>query len=282
MLQKLGASITCEPENEVDGTRIDFWARFPDRTVAVEATSPVFNEDTANTARDRNRLTDFVEECEPAGWRVAVVRLPNIGPAGSMKRFKAEVERMLDIPPPVKGEEKRELRRKLPEGEIRLNLLAQTVFGRKDGMKKVVHEAPLTIVKDDSEQVIRDAVKGKYRQAKNVEVPVLIAVDGKGLLTRLEDFDMALFGHYRHHLDESVSYKADGIFARKGQEPTIAGVLAFTEVGVLRCGEPVLYLHPRFSGELPDALRQLELRNLIPGRSGIKVSQSHNRGFLRL
>lgn len=63
-----------------------------------------------------------------------------------------------------------------------------------------MHEAPVSIAKDDSEQVIRDAVKGKYPQARNVEVPVLVAVDAKGLLTRLEDFDMALFGHYWHHL----------------------------------------------------------------------------------
>jgi hypothetical protein len=282
MLQELGASITCEPENEVDGTKIDVWALFLDHAVAVEATSPVFNKDTASTARDRNRLTDFVEECEPAGWRVAVVGLPDIGPAGSMKRFKAEVKRMLDVPPPAEGEEKRILSRKLPEGEIRLNLLAQTVFGRKDGMKKVVHEAPLSIVGDDSEQVIRDAVKDKYRQAKNMEVPVLVAVDGKGLLTRLEDFDMALFGHYRLHPDNSTSFKVDGIFARKGQEPTIAGVLAFTEVGVSRCIEPVLYIHPRFSGELPAALRQLEQRRLVPNRSGLEVPKSSNRGFLRL
>jgi hypothetical protein len=189
---------------------------------------------------------------------------------------------MLDVPPPAGGEEKRKLHRELPEGEIRLNLLAQTSFGRKDGMKKVVHEAPLSIVKDDSEQVIRDAVKDKYRQAKNVEVPVLVAVDAKGLLTRLEDFDMALIGHYRPHLDKPTSFKADGIFARKGQEPTIAGVLAFTEVGVSRCSKPVLYIHPRFSGELPDALRQLEQRRLVPDRSGLEVSKPYNRGFLRL
>ena len=279
MLQELGASITCEPENEVDGTRIDFWAQFSDHAVAVEAISPLFNKSAAITVRDRNRLTDFVEECEPAGWRVAVVGLPDIGPAGSMKRFKAEVERMLDVPPPLEGEQKRKLSRNLPEGEIRLNLLAQAVFGRNDGMKKVAHEAPLSIAKDDSELVIRDAVRGKYYQARNVEVPVLVAVDAKGLLTRLEDFDMALFGHYRYHLDESTSFKADGIFARKGQEPTIAGVLAFTEIGVSRISEPSLYIHPRFSGDLPDALRQLEQRRLMPDRSGVEVSEPHNRGF---
>lgn len=144
-----------------------------------------------------------------------------------------------------------------------------------------MYEAPVSIAKDDSEQVIRDAVKGKYPQARNVEVPVLVAVDAKGLLTLLEYFDMALFGHYWHHLDESTSSKADGIFARKGQEPTIAGVLAFTEIGVSRISGPSLYVHPRFSGDLPYALRQLEQRRLMPGRSGVEISVPHNRGFFR-
>ena len=45
MLQELGAFITCEPDKEVDETKIDFVARFPDHTIAVEAISPVFNKD---------------------------------------------------------------------------------------------------------------------------------------------------------------------------------------------------------------------------------------------
>lgn len=110
MLQELGASITCEPENEVDRTKIDFVAQFPDHAVTVEATSPIFtNKDAAKTARDRNRLTDFVEECVPAGWGVTIVSLPDIGPAGSTRQFKAAVKRMLDVPPPAEGEEKHEL-----------------------------------------------------------------------------------------------------------------------------------------------------------------------------
>ena len=279
MLQELGASITCEPENEVDGTKIDFLARFADHTIAVEATSPVFAKDTAETARDRNRLTDFIEEYVPAGWGVAIVGLPDIGPAGSMKQFKAAVKRMLDVPPPTEGEEKRELSWEIPQGEIRLNLLAKTAFGLKEEAR-LVHEAPLSVV-NNSERQIRQAVKRKYRQARNVETPVLVTVKAEGFFRSLEDFDRALFGHYRVRLDQSMSFKADGVLAwEKEGEPTIAGVLAFTEVGHLRCSEPVLYVHPRFSEDLPDALRQLEQRKLLADRSGIEGSEPRNRGFL--
>jgi hypothetical protein len=62
-----------------------------------------------------------------------------------------------------------------------------------------------------------------------VETPVLVAVKVEGFFRSLEDFDRALFGHYRVHLDKSTSFKADVVLAREKQgEPTIAGVLAFT------------------------------------------------------
>jgi hypothetical protein len=43
-------------------------------------------------------------------------------------------------------------------------------------------------------------------------------------------------------------------------EPTISGVLAFPEVGFLRCADPVLWVHPRFEGMFPQALNDLETR----------------------
>jgi hypothetical protein len=280
MLQELGASIIYEPENEVDETKIDFLAEFPDYPVAVEAICPVFNKDTAETARNRNRLTDFVERSQPEGWRVAIAGLPNIGPAGSIRQFKAAVKQMLDVPPPARGEEKRELSCKIPEGEIRLNLRAETTVSRKKGTKNVGHEAPLSLV-NEAEGVIRNKVKDKYRQAKNVEVPVLVAVQADKFFERLQDFDMALFGHYHLRLDESMSFKANGLFScAKEGEPTIAGVLAFTQVGMLRCSEPIIYVHPRFSGNLPDALCQLEQRKLTSCRSGIQSLEARKRGFL--
>jgi hypothetical protein len=138
---------------------------------------------------------------------------------------------------------------------------------------------------DDSKRVIRDAVEGKRRQSRNVPVPVLVAVDAKGIVTRLEDFDMALFGHSVAHMDQygnqyARSFRADGLFTKGEGEPTISGVLAFTEVGFLRCSEPVLYLHPRFEGHLPDALLQLERRTL--SADGVSVRQQQSRGFLEV
>ncbi len=273
-LQVLDGTITsCEPENPVDGTKIDFMTRFPNHEVGVEATSPLFDREMGETAKDHAPLIGVVEELIPPGWAVAVSSLPDLGPSDSKKALKAAVKQMLDVPLPVPGEGERQVSRELPEGEIRLTLFSKTAHRLRESTK-IVWEAPMTTI-DDSKRVIRDAVEGKRRQARNVAVPVLVAVDAKGIVSRLEDFDMALFGS-----QQAPSFQAAGLFAKGEGEPTISGVLAFTEVGFLRCSEPVLYLHPRFKGSLPDGLLQLECRTLTA--DGISVQEARSQGFLEV
>lgn len=283
-LQALEGTIAaCEPENPVDGTKIDFMVRFPDYEVGVEATSPWFDRVISGATKDYVSLIETVEAFVPPGWAVGINSLPGLGPSDSKKPFKSAVKQMLNVPPPLPGEEVREVRRELSEGEIRLRLFSKVAHGLREETK-IVWEAPMTTI-DDSKRVVRDAVKGKRRQARNVAVPVLVAVDAKGIVSRVEDFDMALFGHSVAHMDQfgnqyATSFRADGLFARGEGEPTISGVLAFTEVGFLRCSEPVLYLHPRFEGHLPEALLQLERRTL--SADGVRVEEARSRGFLEV
>jgi hypothetical protein len=192
-LQMLGASITCEPENPVDGTKIDFMARVSNYEIGVEATSPLFDRETGETAKNNATLIESIEDLVPSGWAVGIGSLPDLGPSDSKKPFKSAVRQMLDVLPPAPGEGNQEVLRELPEGEIRLTLFPKAAMGLREDTR-IVWEAPLTTI-DDSKRVIRDAVEGKRRQARNVAAPVLVAVDGKGIVTRLEDFDMALFGH---------------------------------------------------------------------------------------
>jgi hypothetical protein len=278
-----GTIISCEPENPVDGTKVDFMVRFPDYEVGVEATSPLFDREMGGTANDHAPLIDAVEESVPSGWAVAIGSLPGLGPSDSKKPFKSAVKEMLDVPSPLPGESEREVRRELPEGEIRLTLFSKAAHGLREETK-IIWEAPMTTI-DDSKRVIRGAVVGKRRQARNVPVPVLVAIDAKGIVTRLEDFDMALFGHSVAQIDRfgnqyATSFQADGLFSKGEGEPTISGVLAFTEIGFLRCSEPVLYLHPRFEGHLPDTLLRLERRTL--SADGVSVREAQSRGFLEV
>lgn len=283
VLQTLGASITCEPENPVDGTKIDFMSRFSDGEVGVEAVSPLFDREMGETAKNYASLIEMIKKNVPPGWAVGIDSLPDLGPSDSKKPFKLAIGQMLDVSPPFSGEGERKVVQELPEGEIRMTM---TLFPKAEsGLReetKLVWEAPITTF-DDSKRVIRDAVEKKRRQARNVTIPVLVAVDAKGIVTRREDFDMALFGHSVAHMDGfgnqfDTSFQADGLFARGEGEPIISGALAFPETGFLRCMEPVLYLHPRFEGHMPDALLQLECRTL--DADGISVREAQSQGFI--
>jgi hypothetical protein len=66
-LQALGGAIAyCEPENSVDGTKVDFIVRFPDHEVGVEATSPLFDREMGGTAKDYAPLIGVIEEKVPS------------------------------------------------------------------------------------------------------------------------------------------------------------------------------------------------------------------------
>jgi len=283
MLQVLGAAITYHAGNVADKTRVDYLAEFPDVAVSVEATSPAFDKEMVIEAKNHVYLLQIVESHVPSGWAVGVDSLPKLGPDDSKRPFKQAVAAMLDIEPPTESSITHQLRRWLPEGEIRLTLLPKTAVNLSEGVKLAWH-APLTTW-DDSVEVIRKALDRKRRQARNVATPVLVALDGTGVATSLEEFDRALFGQYVQHLDpdgqlSEPEFHADGFFAGGSGEPTIAGVLAFLELGWTGTRDPVLYLHPRFQGALPQALLELEHRKLRDGESGIDVVPSQAPGFL--
>ena len=69
-LQVLGADIEVEPDSEA-GTRIDFLARFPDRTISVEAVAPVINAAAGEEAKRRNPLLDVIDSLAPPGGEAA-------------------------------------------------------------------------------------------------------------------------------------------------------------------------------------------------------------------
>jgi hypothetical protein len=62
-------------------------------------------------------------------------------------------------------------------------------------------------------------------------------------------------------LDVSGSeFHADGVFNKGEGDPTWAAVLAFVNVYLGGGVDPVLYLHPRFQGDLPETLTSIERR----------------------
>ena len=76
-------------------------------------------------------------------------------------------------------------------------------------------------------------------------------------------------------------FHRDGLFAGGEGEPTISGVLAFPEVGPLRCDDPVLWVHPRFEGEFPQTLNDLEIRNAPGAESEVRVRHAQKTCLLK-
>lgn len=270
ILQELGATIELEQPNS-EGRRPDFTARFPDETIIVEAVSPVFNSKAGETVKNRNPLSRILESNIPQGWRVAVRKLPNIGPNDSKKEFKRTVKHMLSISPPSEGAEDRELSAEISTGVIHLHLQPGELKSRR-----LMWEAPIGVF-DNSEERIRYAVKRKRSQVRSSLKPVLLAIEASGISTDFEDFDKALFGHtygsynIRRQLEER-KFKPDGAFnIRNNKPPTYAGALAFLYVGFLGGPAPLLFNHPRFMGNLPKSILCLEQRRYDKTSNEIQV-----------
>lgn len=282
-LQVLGADIEVEPDSEA-GTRIDFVARFPDSAVSVEAMAPVFDADAGEAVKRRTPLLEIVESLAPPGWRVMVVELPDLGPDDSKRRFKKAVENLLDTVPPEAGPEPRNLFAELPSGEVHLRVLPKPELV-SPGEPVVVADPALTVF-DNSEQRIRRAIKRKRRQGRNVDTPAILAVHATGISSEFHDFDLALFGRevgFFNAEKRSITrtwFQADGAFNKGSNEPTFAAVLAFVNVNFPGGPDPVLYLHPRFRGNLPASLMSIERRSYDPETKTIVVQPSQKTGFL--
>jgi len=283
-LQVLGAEIDIEPSSEA-GTRIDFLARFSDHTVSVEAVAPVFNADVGKTAARRAPLLEIIESLAPTGWRVMVVELPDIGPSDSRRQFRKTVRQLFKTAPPKSWSGSKDLIAELPSGEVRLRLLPERDPGAPVG-PAVVTEPALSAF-DNSEQRIRRAINRKRRQGRNVATPAILAVHATGISSEFEDFDLALYGR-EVTVAEAETYQivgtrfqADGVFNRGGKEPTFAAVLAFVNVNFPGGPDPVLYLHPRFRGDLPDSLMCIERRSYNSNAETVVVRPSRKTSFLK-
>ena len=150
---------------------------------------------------------------------------------------------------------------------------------------------PVVAAWNISEEKIRKAIKKKRPQGRNVEIPSILAVYAHGISTTFEDFDHTLYGREvgisgtetaSGALAVSGSeFHADGVFNKGEGDPTWAAVLAL--VGVYLGGgvDPVLYLHPRFQGDLPETLTSIERRNYDPVAGSVDMVPSRRPGYMK-
>jgi hypothetical protein len=150
---------------------------------------------------------------------------------------------------------------------------------------------PAVAAWNTSEEKIRKAIKKKRPQGRNVKIPSILAVYVNGISTTFEDFDHALYGREvgvlgtetaTGALDVSRSgFHADGVFNKGEGDPTWAAVLAFVNVYLGGGVDPVLYLHPRFRGDLPETLTSIERRSFDRVDGSANTVPSRRSGFMK-
>lgn len=281
-LQTLGAEIEIEPGGASD-IRLDVLARFPDAIVQIEAVSPVFDGNLGETVKARNPLLDIVESLSPSGVWVKVDRLPSIGLQDSKKPFRRAVQRLLENNTRDVKSEPITVGTRLPQGELRLTLSRKGTNIPEN--TRAVGAEPFLTTFDNSEERIRRAVSRKRRQGRTSEHPAILAVHATGISSSYEEFDRALFGVRVSRVDgrgrEIDSYfEPDGELNKGGGEPTWAAILAFVGARLFGGEDPVLYIHPRFRGKLPDSLFSLQTRWYAPEPGSVRIHPANRRALL--
>jgi hypothetical protein len=216
----------------------------------VDATSPEFLSAYEKSRQHVDPLEKIVHDAVPVAWGVWISELPEIGPAQSKREFKRLVRQLMRIPPPQHERDRRDIEEPFGGGMIRLKLLAASAD------QPAIAGGPWLAYWSDAISRIRRAVKRKRRQVRDSPYPRIVAIDGRFGAT-LHDFDRALFG------DGGDGLGGEFINGR-ASEPVCAGVLAYPEVGLSCPCQPVLYLHPRFTGALPLPFALFERRMVKP------------------
>lgn len=262
-LQELGADIECEPENPIDRSRVDYAATFPEGVVFVEAVSPELDKELGAVLKRESPLTQLIKDNVPPGWAADVKELPKVGPDESKRQVKALLQRKMNMSPPTRDDDEVEVRGSFEQGDLRVILFPQSRYGLSADTK--IAASNLIEYFPNDHAALLGALQRKYRQLRNLDGTCLVALNMFSTTASRDDLDRALFGTSVTQSDRSWNEvrryrRRDGLFAGGAGESTISGVLAFPEVGFLRCSDPVLWVHRRFEGMFPRALNDLETR----------------------
>ncbi len=269
-LQVLGATLSVEPES-TGGTRVDFLAAFPGGTVSVEAMAPVFNGQIGQECKARDQYLNFLDRKAPDGWSIRIWQL-EVGEGGYgefkrlINRWFKEVEHPIANSAPINFTTTWEDVERIG-GVVEIQLIPKRYYS-----DRAVVSDSIVSFSDNTEERIRWAVSNprKKRQARESEAPVLLAVKAPQAMStaNLREFDRALLGgvvpvgRLATEFGRKPWFQMDGEWTKGGDvgEPRVAGLLAFLGVEIAGGRDPLLYVHPRFEGCLPDEIQALEQR----------------------
>ena len=257
-LQLIGAVDLRYEVTGSEGRSVDWTASFADGHVNVEATAPVVNSTIATTLTSARPVVELVVELAPRGWHPIVFSAPVLA-KGDRRRLRQWLTGQFAAMPP-RTADRVELETELTNGRFKIALLAAS----DPDFAPTQVSGPGVGYIDNTSAVVHRAVAGKRVQARGASGPTLAAIYTGGFGDHeLEDFDIALFGRTVEYWGEDRrSFDPSGVFGSGVGPPKLAGALAFAGLGWRGGPDPVLYLHPRFDGQLPRALLDLRLREL--------------------
>jgi hypothetical protein len=259
-IQELGGEFALEQENS-NGSCPDFLVNFGDHQVVIEVVSPRFDCIGDGERINDDPLLKIINENAPQDWSIDIIQLPKIGPQDSKKDFKRAFLQARDNLPAEPEKKWHFINQPIRYGQLHLGF-----FPEKLGHEAIIYSRMYPF--GDAKDIIRQAVKRKRKQVRAEALPVLLAIHGSGYGVTFNDFDCALYGNVytiagREDSVEKSQFKPKGLFLESGKEgkcPTYAGVLAFKRIDIMRKSDPVIYHHPRFTGELPMQLMNFEQR----------------------
>jgi len=262
-IQELDGNFSLEQKNS-SGRRPDFLVNFNEYQLVIEVVSPKFDcEGDSERIKDAP-LLEFINRYSPQGWSIDIIQLPQIGPQDSRKDFKKLFQQACNSLPAEPEKKWYYVNQQIHKDRLHLGF-----FPEKLGHEAIIGSRmyPFGDVKDRKDR-IQQAIKRKRKQVRAETLPVLLAIHGSGYGVTFDDFDRALFGEVFTFIGNSDSvektqFRPNGLFLESGKEggkPTYAGVLAFERIDLTRRSDPVIYHHPRFTGELPMQLKNFEQR----------------------
>jgi hypothetical protein len=281
VLQELGVEELKIEQNKLNSDesaslrKPDFTTKFPNSSCfIVEATSTETDKAFKDEISAKNPLYQIIESHLPVGFAYDVFSLPNIGPSDSKKKFSN-----------VLKERFRSLQQNSQRIDIEIDsgLISLQVYPFDTEYPCQFDMSYPTTFSNNSKNkdIIVKAINRKRTQVRDSILPVILAINTIGISAKEVDFDRALFGAWVGHKilgtkEPRPSFDPNGIFTKRqtNKPPTYSGILAFFNIGPSGGQyEPVLYVHPDSTFEMPKELLQFKTKRYCKLKNEITIQE---------
>lgn len=278
ILQEIGYPFKHEV-TLANGKRPDFLIETSIGEIVIEATSPMINLQVGDFYKKTNPLIKVLKDNAPDNWVININELPDIGFNDSKKPFKAFVKREFNNVPVKSSEETITIKEDFQQGKLELSLIYRPDYSNPIGI-----HPPISYM-ENSKPRIEHIIDEKRTQVREINKPIILAIQGSNTGTDLDDFDQVIFGQTFERMDRNreiveKGFDPNGIFISNNKTPTYQGILAFHEVGCKHIKVPTLYLHQNANPKLKDIFNAFHIRYYEEPNNCIEEVRSQSNDYL--